>query len=41
VRHGHAVGITDTGALVVRFADGHTEAINSGEISVRGLYGYV
>ena len=41
VRHGHAIGITDTGALVVRFADGHTEAINSGEISVRGLYGYV
>lgn len=41
VRHGHAIGITDSGALVVRFADGHTEAVNSGEVSVRGLYGYV
>ena len=41
VRHGHAVGITDSGALVVRFADGTTEAVNSGEVSVRGLYGYV
>jgi BirA family biotin operon repressor/biotin-[acetyl-CoA-carboxylase] ligase len=41
VRHGHAIGITDCGALVVRFADGHTEAVNSGEVSVRGLYGYV
>jgi BirA family biotin operon repressor/biotin-[acetyl-CoA-carboxylase] ligase len=41
VRHGHAVAITDSGALVVRFADGTTEAVNSGEVSVRGLYGYV
>ena len=41
VRHGHAIGITDSGALVVRFADGHTEVVNSGEVSVRGLYGYV
>ncbi len=41
VRHGHAEGITDTGALMVRFPDGHCEAVNSGEVSVRGMYGYV
>ena len=39
-RYGHAVDIDSEGALVVRFADGHLEAVNSGEISVRGMYGY-
>ena len=41
VRHGHAESITDNGALVVRFPDGHTEAVNTGEVSVRGMYGYL
>ena len=41
VRHGHALDIDDAGALLVSFPDGHTEAVNSGEVSVRGLYGYV
>ena len=41
VRHGHAMDIDDRGALVVRFADGHTEAVNSGEVSIRGMYGYI
>ena len=40
VRYGHAEDIDENGALVVRFTDGHTEAVNSGEISVRGMYGY-
>lgn len=40
-RYGHALDIDDSGALVVRFEDGHTETVNSGEISVRGMYGYV
>lgn len=40
VFYGHAQGIDDDGALIVRFADGHTEAVNSGEVSVRGMYGY-
>ena len=39
-RYGHAVDIDNTGALVVRFADGSTESVNSGEVSVRGMYGY-
>jgi BirA family biotin operon repressor/biotin-[acetyl-CoA-carboxylase] ligase len=39
--YGHAMDIDNTGALVVRFADGSCEAVSSGEISVRGMYGYV
>ena len=41
VRYGQAVSVDDDGALVVRFADGHTEAVSSGEVSVRGMYGYI
>ena len=41
IRHGHAVDVDEAGALIVRFPDGHTEAVNSGEVSVRGMYGYV
>lgn len=41
IRHGLALNVDDQGALVVRFVDGHTETVNSGEVSVRGLYGYV
>lgn len=41
IRHAHAVDVDEAGALVVRFPDGHTEAVNSGEVSVRGMYGYV
>lgn len=41
VRHGKALDVDSEGALVVQFPDGHTEAVNSGEVSVRGMYGYV
>lgn len=41
LRHGHAVGVDDEGALLVSFPDGHVEAVNSGEVSVRGMYGYI
>ena len=41
IRWGTAVGMDDDGALLVRFSDGHTETVNSGEVSVRGMYGYV
>ena len=41
IRHGKALDVDKTGALVVAFADGHIEAVNSGEVSVRGMYGYV
>ena len=41
VRHGTALDIDSEGALIVRFSDGTTEAVNSGEVSIRGMYGYV
>ena len=37
----HALGITPEGELVVRREDGREEKINAGEVSVRGVYGYV
>jgi BirA family biotin operon repressor/biotin-[acetyl-CoA-carboxylase] ligase len=36
-----AVGIDETGMLEVKLPDGETKKIVSGEVSVRGLYGYV
>ena len=36
-----AEGITDEGALIITCKDGRREEINAGEVSVRGLYGYV
>ena len=41
VRHGKATDIDENGALVVAFADGSIEHVDSGEVSVRGMYGYV
>ena len=38
---GIAVDIDSNGALLVRFSDGRLETVNSGEVSVRGLYGYI
>lgn len=39
-RHGRAVDIDADGALIVEFAPNVVEIINSGEISIRGMYGY-
>ena len=41
VRRGKALDVDDLGALVVSYADGAVEAVNSGEVSIRGMYGYV
>lgn len=38
---GTALGITDTGELLIRTDDGAIAQIASGEVSVRGLYSYV
>ena len=40
-RSGKALDVDDAGALVVQYTDGAIEHVNSGEVSVRGLYGYV
>lgn len=40
MREGFAEAVDDSFALVVRWPDGRREALNSGEVSVRGLLGY-
>lgn len=40
-RKAFALGINDHGELLVRWEDGSEEAIYAGEVSVRGVYGYV
>ena len=41
VRHGTALDIDEEGGLLVAFEDGTQETVTSGEVSVRGMYGYV
>ena len=38
---GVALDVDENGGLMVRYADGREETVSSGEVSVRGLYGYV
>jgi BirA family biotin operon repressor/biotin-[acetyl-CoA-carboxylase] ligase len=41
VTHTRAIDVDDEGALLVEYPDGRREAVNSGEASVRGMYGYI
>lgn len=41
LRHGRALDIDHNGSLIVQFSDGSFEAVTSGEVSIRGMYGYV
>ncbi len=41
VRYGKALAVGDDASLTVAFSDGSTEAVASGEVSVRGMYGYL
>ena len=41
VRHGRALDIDRDGGLIVEFTPGFRETVSSGEVSVRGMYGYV
>ena len=41
IRHGKALDVDENGALLVQFDDGNIQAVNSGEVSIRGMYGYV
>lgn len=41
VRHGRAVAVDDEGGLLVEYPDGTLETVTSGEVSIRGMYGYV
>lgn len=38
---GVGLGITESGTLQIRLKDGTITTVNAGEVSVRGLYGYV
>ena len=40
-RAGLATGIDENGGLIVRYDTGETGVVYSGEVSVRGLFGYV
>lgn len=41
VRHAHADGIGPNAELLVTYENGEHAAVNSGEVSVRGMYGYI
>lgn len=41
VRYAEALDIDDEGGLIVRYDSGEIGTVTSGEVSVRGLYGYI
>ena len=41
IQHGKALDVDCDGALVVKYDDGTVAAVNSGEVSIRGMYGYI
>ncbi len=41
IRHATATDVDTQGGLIVEFPDGNRETITSGEVSIRGMYGYV
>lgn len=41
IRKGCAVDLDEDGGLIVAYPDGSTEVVSSGEVSIRGMYGYV
>ena len=38
---GKAIDLDEDGGLLVIYADGSSQTVSSGEVSVRGMYGYV
>ena len=41
VKYGTALDLDEDGGLLVRFSDGSEKIVTSGEVSVRGMYGYL
>ena len=41
VSHGTALSVDDEGGLLVRLTDGSLTTVTSGEVSIRGMYGYL
>lgn len=40
-RHGKALDVDEDGGLVVQYDDGSIGTVSSGEVSIRGMYGYL
>ena len=40
-RYGKAVDLDADGGLIVEYPDGHRDTVSSGEVSIRGMYGYI
>ncbi len=40
-RYGSALSVEEDGSLLVQFSDGCLQSVNSGEVSIRGMYGYI
>lgn len=41
ISYGTALDLDEDGGLVVQFSDGAVKTVSSGEVSVRGMYGYL
>ena len=41
IRKGRAADLDEDGGLIITYPDGSSEVVSSGEVSVRGMYGYV
>lgn len=41
ISHGTALSVDDNGGLLVRLTDGTLTTVTSGEVSIRGMYGYL
>ena len=40
IRYGHALSVDDEGGLIIRYSNAEIATVNSGEVSIRGVYGY-
>ncbi len=41
IQHGKALDVDSEGGLLVEYPDGSRETVTSGEVSIRGMYGYL
>lgn len=41
IQQGNAIALDDEGGLIVKLSDGSSQVVTSGEVSIRGMYGYL
>jgi len=41
VQYGKALNVNEDGSLTIQYSNGETENVLSGEVSIRGMYGYI